>query len=122
MAIVVALVAITLLSLFREPERQKFNALLIAGASATYLSGGLGVWEFTFCATMTALAYFGFRHYYFIGTGWLLHVGWDVMHHLYGSPIIPFLPTSSAGCAVCDSLLALWFFCKAPSVFTWFRK
>jgi hypothetical protein len=42
-----------------------------------------------------------------------LHI-WDVLHHLFGNPIIPFLPASSIGCAVCDVVIALWCFAAAP--------
>lgn len=121
-AIGVALVFITVMSLVKEPGRQKINALLIAGAGAVYWSGGLGVWEFVFGTVMLFVAYRGFTRYYFIGIGWLLHTGWDIMHHLYGNPLIVFDPSSSAGCAVCDAVLALWFFMGAPSVFGFFRK
>ena len=45
----------------------------------------------------------------------MLHTGWDVVHHLLGLPILSFQPTSSAGCAITDLLIALWFFAGAPS-------
>lgn len=115
-AVGIALGYILLSSLIKEPHRQQVSAIVVAGAGAVYLSGGLGGWEFAFCALMTFIAYRGLAHYSFIGTGWLLHTGWDVVHHLYGNPIVPFEPSSSAGCAVCDSLLALWFFAGAPSL------
>jgi hypothetical protein len=121
-AIGISLVYILLFSLVREPVRQQYNAIVVAGAGAAYLSGGLGGWEFAFCTLMTFVAYKGLTHYYFIGIGWLLHTVWDVMHHLYGNPIVPFDPASSAGCAVCDSILALWFFAKAPSLFDLLRR
>ncbi len=113
----VALVWISIFSLIREPVRHKLNAVLIAGAGAAYLSGGLGVWEFAGCAVFTFVAYRGLTDYRFIGLGWFLHTCWDVVHHLYGNPIIPFVPTSSAGCAVCDLVLALWYGFGARSVF-----
>jgi Family of unknown function (DUF6010) len=90
---------------------------MIAGAGAAYLSGGLGVWEFAFTAVVTYCAYIGLNSYRFIGLGWLLHTGWDVMHHLYGNPIVPFVPTSSLGCAICDPIIAAWCFAGAPSVY-----
>lgn len=121
-AVAIALLYILLSSLVKEPNRQKLSAIILAGAGAAYLSGGLGGWEFAFCTVMTFIAYKGVTHYYFIGIGWLLHTGWDIVHHLYAHPIVPFDPASSAGCAVCDAVLALWFFCKAPSVVDWFRK
>jgi hypothetical protein len=60
--------------------------------------------------------------YGFIGAGWLLHTGWDALHHLYGNPIVPFAPDSSLGCAICDPVIALWLFAGAPSVFGLLRR
>ena len=104
-----------LASLLREPNRQHFNAIMIAGAGAAYLNGGLGAWEFAFAAVVTTLAYHGLKSYRLIGVGWVLHTLWDVAHHLYGTPIVPFVPNSSAGCAICDIVIALWCFAGAPS-------
>src|SRR5262249_35086219 len=56
------------------------------------------------------------RSYRFIGIGWLLHTGWDILHHLYGNPLLPFDPTSSLGCAICDPVIAAWCFAGAPSL------
>lgn len=120
--LVVALIYITLCSLFKEPNRHNFSALMIAGAGAAYLNGGLLSWEFAFCTMMTGIAYWGLNDYRFIGIGWLLHTAWDTVHHLYGTPIVPFVPLSSFGCAICNSALALWYFIGSPSVFTWFPK
>jgi hypothetical protein len=115
--VTVATVFIAVMSLIKEPMRQQCMVLGIAGAGAAYISGGgLGVWEFPFTISMSGVAYLGFRSYRFIGIGWLLHTGWDVLHHLSGNPIIPFLPTSSFGCAVCDPVIALWCFADAPSL------
>ena len=44
------------------------------------------------------------------------------MHHLYGSPIVPFIPLSSAGCAICDLGLAAWYFADAPSPYRWISR
>jgi hypothetical protein len=33
------------------------------------------------------------------------------------APIIPFLSNSSAGCAITDAVIAVWFFANAPSIF-----
>jgi len=119
--IVVALVYISACSFFKEPNRRHFNAIMIAGAGAAYLSGGFGLWEFGFNAILTYLAYQGLKSYRLIGVGWLLHTGWDLLHHLYGNPIIPFQPTSSLGCAICDPVIALWCFAGAPSLFDLIR-
>lgn len=116
-AIVIACIYIAIFSLVKEPNRQKINAVIIAGAGAVYWSGGLGVGEYIFSALMLWIAFRGLTNYYFIGIGWLLHTSWDIFHHFYGSPIVPFSLSSSAGCAVCDTILAIWFFYKAPSIF-----
>ena len=97
-------------------------AIILAGAGAAYLNGGLGPWEFAFCALITFIAFKGLKQYYFIGFGWLLHAAWDIAHHLYGNPIVHLDPSSSAGCALCDSIWAIWFFYRAPNVFDRFRK
>lgn len=115
--IVIAGLYVTVCSLIPEPSRKNFNAIMLAGAGAAYLSGGFGVWEFLFTAVLTFCAYQSLRSYRFLGVGWLLHTTWDVLHHFYGNPIVPFAPTSSAGCAITDTFIALWFFAGAPSVF-----
>ncbi|OJH38421.1 DUF6010 family protein [Cystobacter ferrugineus] len=120
--VLIGLLYICLCSLLREPARQKFNAVMIAGAGAAYLSGGFGVWEFAFNAIIAYCAYRGLEDYRIIGAGWLLHTCWDFAHHLYGNPIIPFDATSSFGCALCDPVIALWCFAGAPSVFEWLRR
>jgi hypothetical protein len=121
--LVIAAIYVTLSSLLKEPARRNFNAIMVAGAGAAYLSGGgLGVWEFAFTAAVTFCAYKGLQSYRFIGIGWLLHTCWDVVHHFYGNPIVPFAPLSSAGCAITDALVAIWFFADAPSIFESFRN
>lgn len=75
--VVGAIVFILLMSLVREPERQRFNAIFVVGAGAAYLNGGLGLWEFPFIVVATVAAYLGLRSYRFIGVAWMLHVGWD---------------------------------------------
>jgi hypothetical protein len=114
---VVAIVWILLVSLMKEPNRRWFMAILVAGAGAAYLSGGgFGLWEVAFCVVMAFHAYLGLWSYRFIGIAWLLHTGWDVLHHLYGQPILPFDATSSLGCALCDPVIAAWCFAGAPSL------
>ncbi len=119
--LIVALVYISLSSLFKEPNRRSFNAIFIAGAGAAYLSGGFGIWEFVFLVVVTYCAYGGLQSYSFIGVGWLLHTGWDLLHHLYRNPINPFFAESSLGCAICDPVIALWCFAGGPSVYDLFR-
>ncbi len=112
----VALVLVALASLLREPTKQRFNAIFVAGAGAAYFDGGLGPWELAFTALATYVAYRGLTSYRFIALAWLMHTAWDVVHHFYGRPILAFAPTSSAGCAITDALLAAWFFYGAPPI------
>ncbi|MFC9970981.1 DUF6010 family protein [Spirillospora sp. NPDC127200] len=123
MPIVVGLIAVCLLSLISEPHRRRVNAVLVAGAGAAYLSGGgLGGWEFVLPVVMTYIAWRGLESWTFIGIGWLLHTAWDVVHHVKGSPIIPFAEHSSFGCAICDPVIALWCFAGGPSITDWVRS
>jgi hypothetical protein len=116
MPVVVAMVFILLVSLIKEPARKKFMAILIAGAGSVYWSGGFGFWEIAFGALILIVAYNGLRSYSFIGIGWLLHTAWDLLHHLYGNPLLPFDLTSSLGCAICDPVIAIWCFLGAPAL------
>lgn len=111
-----ALVFISVMSLVREPARRHLNAILVAGAAGVYLSGGLGPWELVYPIPAAAVAYLGLRSYRFIGLGWLMHAGWDVVHHLYGNPIWPFMPTSSFGCLLFDGAIGAWFLAGAPAL------
>jgi hypothetical protein len=92
-----------------HPARLRFNAIFVAGAGAAYLSGGLGAWELAYTAVATVVAYRGLDSYRWIGVGWLMHTGWDIVHHLWADPILPFLADSSFGCAITDALIAIWF-------------
>jgi hypothetical protein len=121
-AVIIAGVYITISSLAAEPNRQKISAVIIAGAGAVYWSGGLGIAEYLFSTAMLFMAFKGLTNYKYIGFAWLMHTTWDILHHLYANPIVPFSASSSAGCAVCDSVLALWFFYNAPSVFDLLKK
>jgi hypothetical protein len=107
-----------LTSFVREPERRTFNAILVAGAGGVYLSGGLGPWELLYPAIATPFAYLGLRSYRYVGVAWLMHSGWDFVHHIWGNPIWPFMPTSSFGCMIFDAIIALWFLAGAPSRIT----
>ena len=111
-----ALVFVAVMSLVAEPTRRTLNAIILAGASGVYLSGGFGLWELVYPVIATPIAYFGLRSYRFIGVGWLIHAGWDAAHHLWGNPIWPFMPSSAFGCLIFDALIAPWFLAGAPAL------
>jgi hypothetical protein len=116
--VTIAIVFILLISPMKEPNRRYFMAILVGGAGSAYLSGGgFGKWELAFSTMMAICSYRGLRSYRFIGIAWLLHTGWDILHHLYGNPLLPFDPTSSLGCAICDPVIAAWCFTGAPSLY-----
>jgi hypothetical protein len=104
------------MSLVKEPARRQFNAIFVAGAGGVYLSGGLGPWELLYPAVATPIAYLGLGSHRWIGIAWLMHSAWDVVHHLWGNPIWPFMPTSSFGCMLFDALIATWFLADAPAI------
>ncbi|MFD3523558.1 DUF6010 family protein [Streptomyces sp. NPDC058653] len=121
--IFIGVLYVCLMSLIREPHRRRFNAVMVAGAGAAYLSGGgFGGWEFVFTTAVTYCAYRGLDSWTFIGIGWLLHTGWDILHHLKGNPIIPFAEHSSFGCAICDPVIAVWCLTGGHSVFDLLRS
>jgi len=107
---------VLIMSLVKEPTRRTVNAIFVAGASGVYLSGGFGPWELLYPAIAAPVAYLGLRSYRFIGVAWLMHSCWDIVHHLWGNPIWPFMPTSSFGCMIFDALIAVWFLSDAPSI------
>src|SRR4030095_1765510 len=82
-----ALVFVALMSLVAEPTRRTLNAIILAGASGVYLAGGFGPWELIYPVLATPIAFRGLASYRAIGVGWLLHAGWDIVHHLWGNPI-----------------------------------
>ncbi|MBV9252399.1 MAG: hypothetical protein JO227_24530 [Acetobacteraceae bacterium] len=107
--VVVATIVVALFSRLEEPKRRTLSAILAAGASGVYFNGGFGVFEFLFSGLVLRLAYLGLRDYRYVSGAWFLHTVWDVLHYFYGSPIIPMVPTSSAACAICDLVLAGWY-------------
>ena len=114
--VLIGLTYVLLMSLVPDRHRRPLNAVIVAGAGAAYLSGGFGVWELVFTTVLTGVAYRGLGSWRWIGVAWLLHTVWDVAHHLWGEPILPFAGDSSLGCAVCDPVIALWCFAGGPSV------
>ncbi|WP_428262732.1 DUF6010 family protein [Haliangium sp.] len=118
-----AILFIVVMSFVREPARRSYNAILVAGAGSAYLAGGFGPWEVVYMAVAGGVvAYLGLGSYRWIGLGWLMHSCWDVMHHLYGNPLWPFMPTSSWGCMIFDAIIGVWFLAGAPAVHTLVRR
>jgi hypothetical protein len=113
------IIFVLLMSLVPEPKRRRLNAILVAGTAGVYISGGFGVWELLYAALATPIAYRGLSSYRFVGIGWLMHASWDLPHHFWAKPIWPFLPTSSLGCAIFDSGIAIWFLANAPTIIGW---
>lgn len=111
-----ALVFVLIMSRVPQPSRRTFNAIIVAGTCGAYLNGGFGRWELIYPVLATPVVYLGLRSYRFIGLAWLMHAAWDLAHHMWGNPIWPFLPTSSWGCMVFDSLIAIWFLAGAPAL------
>ena len=108
---------IAIMSLVPHPARRRFNAIFAAGAVGAYIGGAFGVWELVYPILATPVVYLGLRSYRAIGVAWLMHAAWDLPHHLVGHPIWPYMRTSSLGCIVFDSVIAIWFLAGAPSIF-----
>ncbi|GAB2815592.1 DUF6010 family protein [Streptomyces chlorus] len=112
-----------LMPFVREPHRRRLNAVVLAGAGAAHLGGGgLGGWEFAFTALIAYVAFRGLGSWAFVGIGRLPHTAWDVVHPFKGNPIIPFAPTSSLGCALCDPVIVLWCLEGGPSLIDLVRR
>src|SRR5262249_1327744 len=117
--VVGACLFIIVMSLVKEPTRLTLNAILMGGASGVYLSGGLGLWELVYPVIAVPVVYFSLRSYRFIALGWIMHAAWDLVHFAWGNPIWPFMATSSLGCMIFDTLLAVWLSVGAPSLLRW---
>ena len=115
-----ALLFIAAMSAWPDPGRRQFNAILVAGAGAAYLGSGLGPWELAYVPLATFVAYRGLANCTWIGVAWFMHTAWDVVHHHVGTPIWPFMASSSAGCAIFDAVIGCWFIAGMPAL-TWAR-
>ena len=119
--LVPAAVVILGLSAVPEEQRKRIGAVTAAGFTGLYLNGGFGAWEFVYMFVASVPAYLSQRSFGWIGAAWLMHAGWDLLHHFYGNTLWLWDPMSSLGCAVMDPVVAVWFFAGAPSVFARFR-
>ena len=79
------------------------------------LSGGFGLWELIYQVIGTVIGFRALQSYRWIAVGWLIHACWDIVHHLWGNPIWPFMPTSAFGGMIFDSMIAVRFLAGAPS-------
>jgi len=113
---IAAFIFVLVMSWVPEPTRRALNAILVAGTCGVYLNGGFGAWELLYPLLAMPAGYLGLRSHRFIGLAWLMHAAWDLPHHLWGNPIWPFMRTSSFGCAIFDSLIAIWFLAGAPEL------
>jgi Family of unknown function (DUF6010) len=121
LAIILAPIFIIIMSLLKEPLRQKINAGLIAVAGGAYINAGLMPFDQLFNVVLVFVAYKGLQNYKFIALGWIIHTCWDIVHHFYGHPIDFAVPESTNVCAFFDVLIAIWFFFNAPSVFDYVK-
>jgi hypothetical protein len=112
----IAFVAIAILSRLPRPMRDRLGVVLVAGAGAAYLGGGLGPLEVAYTLPATFVAYRAPGDRRWIGVGWAMHAAWDAVHHVWGHDILPFAPGSSFGCAICDLVLAAWYLLGSPRV------
>src|ERR1700687_4376539 len=58
-----ALLCVAAMSLVAEPTRRTLNAIILAGASGVYLSGGFGLWELVYPVIGTAIGFRALRSY-----------------------------------------------------------
>jgi Family of unknown function (DUF6010) len=122
LALILFPIFITIMSLLKEPLRQKINAGLIAVAGGAYINAGLMPFDQLFNVLLVFIAYKGLQNYKFIALGWLLHTCWDIVHHFYGKPIDITIPDSTNVCAFFDVFIAIWFYYGAPSVFDFVKR
>ena len=108
--VVIGLAFVAAMSLVRDDRRRlQLNAVVTAGASGTYLSGGaFGPWELAASTVVLLAAFLGRRSWRWVGAAWLLHTALDVAHAVTGHDLLPWAPHSSLGCAICDPVIALW--------------
>ncbi len=71
--------------------------------------------KLAFTAATTFCAYGGLRSWKWIAVPGSAHM-LGHRHALRGANILPFVPHSSTGCAICDPVIAIWFFAGGPSV------
>src|SRR6266513_4981020 len=68
-----ALLFVGVMSTVAEPTRRTLNAIILAGASGVYLSGGFGLWELAYPVIGAAIGFRALQSIRWIGVGWLIH-------------------------------------------------
>lgn len=109
---------IALVSLVREPARQRAMAIMVAMAGGLCAVPPFATLGFAVGAAVAVAAYLGLRSYRWIGLAWLIHGAWDLVLHTKGVGLMGLGTESTLGCAIFDPLIALWFFAGAPSVWS----
>jgi hypothetical protein len=122
LAIILAPIFITIMSLIKEPLRQKINAGLLAVAGGAYINAGIMPFDQMFNVLLVIISYKGLQNYKYIALGWILHTFWDIVHHFYGNSIDPSIPSSTNVCAFFDVFIATWFYFGAPSIFDFIKN
>src|SRR4030095_6773616 len=89
-----ALLFVAVMSLVAEPNRRTLNAIILAGASGVYLSGGFGLWELIYPVIGTVIGFRALTSYRWLGVGWLVHAVWGIGPHQWGNPLWVFMSTS----------------------------
>lgn len=115
-------VFLVLFGTIAEPRRQQAMVVILGVAAGVYIDGGMGWINIAFTIAIGYCAYRGLRSYSWLGMGWLLHTGIDILQHRAGLPIWEVLPHSSFGCAVVDPVIALWCFASGPALNDWWRR
>ncbi|MBL8939853.1 MAG: hypothetical protein JNM69_35185 [Archangium sp.] len=92
--LVAAPLFVAIVSRVPQPWMQRSMAVLLLGASTSYLTGGLGLAELPFAAAIASFA----------------------IDHAASMPLLSFWPLSSFGCAIFDPLIAIWFLLGAPTL------
>src|SRR3981081_3500225 len=64
-----ALLFVAAMSFVAEPTRRTLNAIILAGASGVYLSGGFGPWELIYPVIGTVIGVCALQSYRWVGGG-----------------------------------------------------
>ena len=111
-----SLIFVFLISIIREPYRQRSMAIMLALAGGVYINNAYQLMPEIFALVIAIFSLLGLKNYKFIGIGWLLHSAYDWIHYTNGFPMINHAPGSAFGCAIFDIGIAVYFFFNAPNL------